>query len=1221
MSNDQIKSKALYKNVTQSRSSQTARQLQLCSACYVHLRKNTPAAGSSNEEEDAEEITEENDLEGNEDDGGERVDHNSFKYIVYPFLWDVLSGKHVTSFDSYFFHEIYGDKLWQMIPTSMRPWWIDAIKEINIHGEFPYRDCTITHPPSVFEDKTEACASFESQVRESLSSMGKALDNDNVTDQNVLCPFGCADSYINSEYVEWALVIQTMLKKVVLKLPGSLADKYRFYMNASDNYYMPNDEYPMLYMNPDWKVRPSVICTRNGEWKALACAHHGVPKDSYRLYPPRSPYKFNVNARRSDIISPIQITPRVSKDAKSSKYSMTARMTTQCVEYDGADSFSLTQNTRMGHNTMLQSYHYAPAFLCRSDLRASISKRQEEGDFSATFYDDLLKLATQQFPDGADSLSKYIQGSTYIPFRIALRKWLSLQKPSVVTYRRFSNDGGSVDEEIKRSWLRDINILQKEDNTGYGFQFRALPLCNMKRQRGVVINMCPLWMMYSLLSSVSELWDTIDGDTTFTKECWQGLLLTNVCAHAFQQETVRVARKHPFKKMTVTETAKKFNECCGINPQASHTSVVTADLFRSLFASYGNTFKIFDLPPDEVPVLNGFTNDIDNLSGTKFLIFVNRGNKVTEDITVDGQKFEHRVLLCISEKPGNSLNFQGCRLMRYGGKFLSYWIQDRNDKIVAQYQGGSDLGSISDGESLYFVSLYVREEPVEDYDKYKVEMLKSLGGQGHVVCQCCNFPLIASPTQRRRKKNCNAWSGDGEYQACSRKESFVCSNPNCNVRCCRKCFKSKPKDVITTLVPHDHRDESSDDDGSGDEDEEDDNEDIEGVEEEEEENDYNSDTEGEDNEASPFDLDESTGNDALVRGVAGTEVGMMNEELHYHTSCPFDLIHADQDNNFDSNDGINTDSIPTTDAGIYHTEFRQREGSGVVNGRVLLNQMGSLLKRRNKNLTGTQREQNFTQRLAAASSGTSSCLLYPEGSIFSRHFWSNASSDGITPLGGLPLFSVSGDSHLGLAPIDDQLRTRLMSPFSALSTDANHTSFVYDIMTNLALNKGDSRVMAVRGLQVSGKKLISREEDSNDDIFQEKLSGDVDGHRNVRNLCASMEYIGWSHFYTLTLSHLTHPGIRTKFEWKEKQKWLQFHPQYPHIPECDMKDFCDAFDDLYSHHVTPKWLDVADIILNTIQNQLTHIGAVTAQFARHEYQDSAGEFVLYFLSSRLRFQL
>ena len=64
-----------------------------------------------------------------------------------------------------------------------------------------------------------------------------------------------------------------------------------------------------------------------------------------------------------------------------------------------------------------------------------------------------------------------------------------------------------------------------------------------------------------------------------------------------------------------------------------------------------------------------------------------------------------------------------------------------------------------------------------------------MGGKTHVKCQCCHFPLIPSNKIGCDKNKCNLskyiQDDNAEIQivqTCNRKESFVCSNVNCNMR-------------------------------------------------------------------------------------------------------------------------------------------------------------------------------------------------------------------------------------------------------------------------------------------------------------------------------------------------------------------------------------------------------------------------------------------------------
>jgi hypothetical protein len=1210
------------RNVPASRSENTAVPLKLCSSCWSFLKKDESRSEEREEEEEEEGGEEEiDDDDINEDngvvmmnEGVESSEKDPFKHTVYAFLWDILSGGHKGGdFYSYKFHDIYGEMLWQLIPSSMRPWWIDAVKEINTHGDYPFRNCSLEYPVSVFVDKTEDCIQFEKEIDESLVSMAKALDRDEIMDPNILCPHGCGVSCRRAKPIEWCLVLQCILKKVVLNLPTKTLKKYRHYMHGWDAYFRRDNDYARLLSNENWLVKPGIILTKGGVWKALSCSHHDHrTNDMLRLYPPRNPNPFNVNARDADKISPVQMNPRVTRYAKTSRFSSTSRMVEQQFSYEGVDSFFLTQGPRNGHITSLQSIHNAAIFAGRSDIRLYITNCQERGEFPEDFFVKLDEYSRQLFPDGVDSLSQYTQGSTYVPYLIAIKHWLGLQKPNTVKYQR-TLEGIPIDEKIQRGWPRFCGgVVQKEDSNGWGYQFRPVP------QFSCGFNPLPLWMIFSLLVSSTELYSLIDTETVFTRESWQGLVMTNIGSHCLKNEIITLSKKYPFKKLSATTLANQFATHCGITRESSVESVIGSEFFGGLFSSYGSTIKIFDSPPDEESILH----ESGQLQDTRFLLFVTNGVAVINDINADGKCFEHRVLICVTPKNGNK--FDGYRMMRYGLKFPSYWRQHRKDSVVSQYPLGNDLRINPGDDDIFYISLFVRKEDKESLSAYRVDLLKSLGGQGHVQCRCCDFPLIPSPRPKKRKRRCNAWTGEGDYQPCSRKESFVCSNASCDVRCCRVCFKQKPDDIITYLVPHDN-DEAADanqmqvDDVAGDngvnrllnDDDDDEEEDDDGGGGGEDIGSGGGYHEDEDDEEGVLDeINESSDNDALIRGVDGTDMDMiMNEELYEFTTCPQHLIRVDQDYNFETSDDINIGSVPTTDAGNYLAPINQRPNAGTVNGRVLMNQIGSVLMRRNKNITGTQAEQHFVQSLAASSGGTSASILYPDGQIFTRHYYCNASEDGLSTLGVMPISCLRRHRTLGIVGFDDQYRTLMKSPDSTISTDPNHTGYVYDALTNAALNTTDSRILVARGLEADGFLLSPREEDNNDDIFDNRLTGDTDSHKNVRYLCASMKYIQWSHFYTLTLSHKTHPGIWKKFLWKQEQEWLRDHPDFPHISDPDRRDFIDGFEDAYTHLITPRWLEVADIVLHCIKDQLTHIGATTAIFARHEYQDSAGKFL------------
>ena len=76
------------------------------------------------------------------------------------FFWDLLSGTEVGSLKP--IHEIYSPlEIWKFIPTTMRPYWEDAIATIQ---DVRYLECSSDYPASYFRDCTLRIKSFRDDV-------------------------------------------------------------------------------------------------------------------------------------------------------------------------------------------------------------------------------------------------------------------------------------------------------------------------------------------------------------------------------------------------------------------------------------------------------------------------------------------------------------------------------------------------------------------------------------------------------------------------------------------------------------------------------------------------------------------------------------------------------------------------------------------------------------------------------------------------------------------------------------------------------------------------------------------------------------------------------------------------------------------------------------------------------------------------------------------------
>ena len=115
---------------------------------------------------------------------------------------------------------------------------------------------------------------------------------------------------------------------------------------------------------------------------------------------------------------------------------------------------------------------------------------------------------------------------------------------------------------------------------------------------------------------------------------------------------------------------------------------------------------------------------------------------------------------------------------------------------------------------------------------------------------------------------------------------------------------------------------------------------------------------------------------------------------------------------------------------------------------------------------------------------------------------------------------MQSDSH-GFASMKSLARCRLRLPGTSTSTNPLYVSFLYDILSNLTLNREDSRIILNRGLIESssetGLKVRSR-----DDTL---LSDSIDSKQTVRNLCASQKYHKMDFFLTFTCNQSDHFGV------------------------------------------------------------------------------------------------
>ena len=344
------------------------------------------------------------------------------------------------------------------------------------------------------------------------------------------------------------------------------------------------------------------------------------------------------------------------------------------------------------------------------------------------------------------------------------------------------------------------------------------------------------------------------------------------------------------------------------------------------------------------------------------------------------------------------------------------------------------------------------------------QLMTYIGGQVKIQCSHHKLPLIIS---NKEKVYCyHHKSGTGVK--CSKKVKYQCPQLICQCGICHYCYQEAvendkafvdPPSVVVNTDHYEHQADVSSHDDS-----------------------LNGDSDSEENHRSvSFDMDDLIGpededniNDFVVVG-GGDDV---------------------------PSDNIVSEYFPTTLAGDEpFTVYEDGPTPDRINAHVILNQWGSLLNRHERDIIGFRSHKCSLQRMASTHHGNSIPLLYPEVMLFPSTFWSQVPSSGAI-LGAIPSGLLVQSNLHGIADIKSHTRCRLCLPFSTTSTDPTYISFQYDILANLTMTHGDSRIILNRGLVESSDKTGLQVRSRGENL----LTDSVDSKQTVRNLCSSQKY-------------------------------------------------------------------------------------------------------------------
>lgn len=273
---------------------------------------------------------------------------------------------------------------------------------------------------------------------------------------------------------------------------------------------------------------------------------------------------------------------------------------------------------------------------------------------------------------------------------------------------------------------------------------------------------------------------------------------------------------------------------------------------------------------------------------------------------------------------------------------------------------------------------------------------------------------------------------------------------------------------------------------------------------------------------------------------------------------------------------------------------------------VLFNQLGRMLQRGNKAISGNLQQQNFVQRMVSTVVGVAIPVLFYQALLFPKHFWASSVYDRTSVMGCPPISCYRGTvTHPdGFASTLERARNLMTHSSSSTATDDRFTAHSYDMQANIASNGVDSRIISKSGFRVdssssSGLKVGERD--------QSDLKESMESAQGMLNLGAAAHKHGFDLFITATCNQSKHPGIRHLHQHKESKEWTSLIEGYDILPCWERDDINISMEMAYTNILTRSWLEVRKLYVRFIMISTSSIlKKVKYGFFRDEYQESSG---------------
>jgi hypothetical protein len=581
---------------------------------------------------------------------------NMAKYSWPGFIWSVLSKQQL--------HEQYGNLIWKLLPREWRHWWLP-----NVKSYLPtFEEVTLEDPTPVICDRTTSLENFKKDIDSfSLSRLRDTCDEHLMP--ILLCPWGCSGYLHKCGHLSLDIMFQRYLPKCyIAKFFSDFDKEFPKLTSARDDFIRMDMDYENWLFNPAWKVMPSVAFVDNKGPVFLSCLDHKNGSEKMMIHTCRLPNHI-LPAKYPDQIGWAVIESRMIKPLKVTQFGNQYQMHEQKGTFNGIDTFSLTDFTRLDFTSKLLGEYEARAIINRPDINANLSRLVAEKRISKVVANSRRQEA-KEVTHGFD-YGPYKNGATYVPFEVAMMmlKVASTNaiETSVIVDDR-GNDSPIYNRSFKASWPSFIYPLQVMNE--FGARFPAVPPMRHTRHPHVQdSDVMTLWTLVALITRIEKLWN-LSITTRLHTSKWPGWVLIYSSAHCFKNLSSKQDPRDPFKKIKLSTIPKVL----------SKVHCAEKDLSQ-IFFEFERVFCI-DCNQDD-----NFYDGV-NPSVHEVLIFYNfeldvTGDEIEEFIQFESEKYELRFIASTwhTERSWDSFVYS-----RHGGQqFTSWWYQSRSDKITTQW--------------------------------------------------------------------------------------------------------------------------------------------------------------------------------------------------------------------------------------------------------------------------------------------------------------------------------------------------------------------------------------------------------------------------------------------------------------------------------------------------------------------------------------------------------